>query len=131
MRRPSVEKAGATAAVDSALSGAGVTTPTGGEVTGLTMGSKKVRVYDLAKELKIDSKELVEICAKAGIPDKGSALASLTDDEVVRLKEFLNGRGGRATGARGPSSPTASATVATPAPPDKHSRENYIPPAGV
>jgi translation initiation factor IF-2 len=90
------------------------------------------RIYTLAKELKIDSKELVEICAKAGILDKGSALASLTDDEVTRLKEFLNGRGARAAGARGPASPTSTtAGVAAPAPPDKHSRENYIPPAGV
>jgi translation initiation factor IF-2 len=47
------------------------------------------RIYSLAKELKIDSKELVDICTKAGITGKGSALASLTDEEVDRLKEFL------------------------------------------
>jgi translation initiation factor IF-2 len=51
-----------------------------------------VRIYSLAKELKFDSKELVDICAKAGITGKGSALASLADDEVVRLKEFLASR---------------------------------------
>ena len=51
-----------------------------------------VRIYALAKELKIDSKELVELCAKAGVTGKGSALASLADDEVVRLKEYLNNR---------------------------------------
>ena len=28
------------------------------------------RIYSLAKELKIDSKELVEICTKAGITGK-------------------------------------------------------------
>jgi translation initiation factor IF-2 len=86
------------------------------------------RIFTLAKELKIDSKELVELCAKAGIPGKGSALASLTDDEVVRLKEFVNGRGARPAGARGPS---AGAGTATPAAPEKLSRDNYIPPAGV
>jgi translation initiation factor IF-2 len=48
-----------------------------------------VRIYSLAKELKIDSKELVDICTRAGITGKGSALASLADDEVVRLKEYL------------------------------------------
>ncbi len=48
-----------------------------------------VRIYSLAKELKFDSKELVEICTKAGITGKGSALASLADDEVVRLREYL------------------------------------------
>jgi translation initiation factor IF-2 len=51
-----------------------------------------VRIYSLAKELKFDSKELVDLCAKAGITGKGSALASLADDEVVRLKDFLASR---------------------------------------
>ncbi len=51
-----------------------------------------VRIYSLAKELKYDSKELVDLCAKAGITGKGSALASLADDEVVRLKEYLGNR---------------------------------------
>ncbi len=47
------------------------------------------RIYALAKELKFDSKELVDICTKAGIPGKGSALASLDDDEVKKLKAYL------------------------------------------
>ncbi len=51
-----------------------------------------VRIYTLAKELKLDSKELVEICSRAGIQDKGSALASMTDEEVARLKEFMAGK---------------------------------------
>lgn len=50
-----------------------------------------VRIYSLAKELKLDSKELVDICTKAGVPGKGSALASLTDDEVEKVKQFLKG----------------------------------------
>ena len=51
-----------------------------------------VRIYTLAKELKLDSKELVEICSRAGIQDKGSALASMTEEEVARLKEFMAGK---------------------------------------
>ena len=43
-----------------------------------------VRIYALAKELEVDSKELVDICRKAGIPGKGSALASLNEDEVAK-----------------------------------------------
>jgi len=50
-----------------------------------------IRIYALAKDLKIDSKELADLCVKAGIPGKGSALASLDDDEVVRLKAYLTG----------------------------------------
>ena len=50
-----------------------------------------MRIYTLAKELKLDSGELSELCAKAGITGKGSALASLTDNEVVKLKQHLFG----------------------------------------
>jgi translation initiation factor IF-2 len=49
-----------------------------------------IRIYALAKDLKIDSKELVEFCNKAGIPGKGSALASLEDDEVGKLKAWMD-----------------------------------------
>src|SRR5437660_431 len=48
-----------------------------------------IRIYALAKDLKIDSKELVEFCNKAGIPGKGSALASLEDDEVSKLRTWM------------------------------------------
>jgi len=53
-------------------------------------GTVPVRIYALAKELDYDSKELVDICKKAGITGKGSALASLDDDEVQQLKDYLN-----------------------------------------
>lgn len=49
-----------------------------------------VRIYALAKELNLDGKELVEICKKAGISGKGSALASLEDDEVTKVHAFLD-----------------------------------------
>ena len=47
-----------------------------------------VRIYSLAKELKLDSKVLVDICTSAGVTGKGSALASLTDEEVERVKAY-------------------------------------------
>ena len=56
--------------------------------------SVPVRIYALAKELKEDSKALVDICAKAGVTGKGSALASLTDEEVDKVKAYLSGGGG-------------------------------------
>ena len=49
------------------------------------------RIYALAKELNFDSKELVEVCKKAGISGKGSALASLSDDETQKLHDYLAG----------------------------------------
>jgi translation initiation factor IF-2 len=59
-----------------------------------------IRIYALAKELKIDNKILVDICTKAGITGKGSALASLSDEEVVKLKAFMDaGKGGKGSAA--------------------------------
>jgi translation initiation factor IF-2 len=49
------------------------------------------RIYSLAKELSMDSKELVDLCTKIGILNKGSALASLEDEEVARIEKYLAG----------------------------------------
>ncbi len=62
-----------------------------------------VRIYALAKELGIDNKELLGVCDKLGIKGKGSALASLDDDEVTRIKEHLAG------GAAAPAKPAPKA----------------------
>jgi translation initiation factor IF-2 len=80
-----------------------------------------VRIYSLAKELKVDSKELVDICTKAGVPGKGSALASLTDEEVEKVKQFLKG-GGTAKGAK-----PAKAAPAAPQRPTEPARTGKMP----
>lgn len=69
-----------------------------------------VRIYALAKELDYDSKELVDVCTRAGVTGKGSALASLSDEEVAKVKEFLSGAaGGSATAtATAPKKPTVA-----------------------
>ena len=68
-----------------------------------------VRIYSLAKELKVDSIELVDICAKVGIKGKGSALASLSDDEVTKLRDHFANPSPQAGGtkANGPTAPAA------------------------
>ena len=48
-----------------------------------------VRIYSLAKDLGLDSKELVDLCTRLGIQGKGSALASLEDEEIARIKKHL------------------------------------------
>jgi len=85
------------------------------------------RIYALAKDLKLDSKELVDLCTKAGIPGKGSALASLEDDEVVKLKAYLEGPAAKraAPASAAPavnvkavlSAPVATTTLTPPPPP--------------
>ena len=84
-----------------------------------------IRIYALAKDLKIDSKELVEVCTKAGITGKGSALASLTDDEVEKVKSYLQG-GKKPESGRLPSRPAPPG----PAGSRPASRGDYIGPAG-
>jgi translation initiation factor IF-2 len=76
-----------------------------------------IRIYALAKELQIDSKELVEFCTKAGITGKGSALASLDDDEVSKVRAFIDGSKGASPAARGVS--VAPPTPSRKAPPSR------------
>lgn len=64
------------------------------------------RIYALAKELNLDSKDLVDIVKKVGITGKGSALASLTDEETVRVRDHLAGS----------AKPVAASPTATAAP---------------
>ncbi len=77
-----------------------------------------IRIYALAKELGLDSKDLVDACKKAGITGKGSALASLDDDEAVKVKDYLAKPAGEARspgGApqRAPAQPRVGAPVRT------------------
>jgi translation initiation factor IF-2 len=90
-----------------------------------------VRIYALAKELGIDSKECVDLCAKAGVSGKGSALASLTDDEESKVRSHIAGGGAKGM-SRGTSGAPSKGGVAvlTPPEPGPISREAYIPPAG-
>ncbi|HMP05664.1 MAG TPA: translation initiation factor IF-2 [Lacipirellulaceae bacterium] len=104
-----------------------------------------VRIYSLAKELKLDSKELVDLCAQIGIGGKGSALASLTDDEEQKVREHLKNPAGRGAakpgGAAAPLAPErprepvragrmpvlAKPRTATPAAPPKRELDEATP----
>jgi len=95
-----------------------------------------IRIYALAKELKVDSKELVDICASAGITGKGSALASLSDEEAEKLRSHMSGSaGGPASGTRAPGaspsgtrSPKANSGPVAPERPSKPAaREGKMP----
>lgn len=67
----------------------------------------KIRIFALAKELDLDSKLLIEYCAKAGIVIKNSALASISPDEKDRVMEII-----RAEEAHAPAT-AAKPTVLT------------------
>ena len=67
----------------------------------------KIRIFALAKELDIDSKLLIDYCAKAGITIKNSALASISPEERDRVLDVMR--------SSGPSAAVATAPVAAPA----------------
>ncbi|MBN1395473.1 MAG: translation initiation factor IF-2 [Pirellulales bacterium] len=84
-----------------------------------------IRIYALAKQLKLDSKVLVDVCNKAGVTGKGSALASLTDEEVEKITAFVSGvKSGK---AGGPQKASAGAKASRPS---IFRREDYIAPSG-
>lgn len=83
-----------------------------------------IRIYALAKELKVDSKELVELCAKAGIANKGSALASLNDEETERVRAYLN-KGSSSSSSDRPAASGDSGSGTSP-----FTRDQYIPVGG-
>ncbi len=56
-----------------------------------------VRIYAFAKELGLDNKQLLDICDKVNIKGKGSALASLDDEEAAKVKDFIANESNTAT----------------------------------
>lgn len=50
-----------------------------------------IRIYAFAKKLGLDNKQLLDICEKVGIKGKGSALASLEEDEVAKVHQHIDG----------------------------------------
>lgn len=87
-----------------------------------------IRIYALAKQLKLDSKVLADICTKAGVTGKGSALASLTDEETAVVKEYLAGKRPGADAAR--PAAVGAAPLASSGAPVVMRREDYLGPGG-
>lgn len=85
------------------------------------------RIYALAKELGLDSKDLVEVCTKAGVTGKGSALASLSTEEVDKIKVYL--KGGRAAAKPAAPQPAERDPVSKPVS-SEYTRDDYIAPTG-
>ena len=71
----------------------------------LHLQSKKVRLYTLADELKLDTKDLLTICKQAGL-DVKTPLSSVDRDQVIALVKR-----GPATAPAAPSKPAAPASL--------------------
>ncbi len=83
-----------------------------------------IRIYALAKKLQLDSKVLADICKKVGITGKGSALASLSDEEEAKIHAYFEPAKAKEPDAR--MAAQASEEASTRA----LRREDYIAPGG-
>jgi translation initiation factor IF-2 len=75
---------------------------------------EKVRVYALARELNIESKDLVELCRQAGI-DVKNQLSSLDPDQRDAVEQLVR-RGGSSVATAAPPRPSAPVIPSLPTP---------------
>ena len=73
----------------------------------------KIRIFALAKELDIDSKLLIDFCAKAGITIKNSALASISPEERDRVMDIIRANNSPVAPVAAAAPPVAAAVVAS------------------
>ncbi len=65
---------------------------------------ERVRVYALARELDVESKDLLDLCKQAGF-DVKNQLSNLESEQVVALKELIK-RGSKTAPASRPFLPS-------------------------
>src|SRR5207245_5168793 len=56
----------------------------------------KVRINDLARELEVKSKAILDVLPKVGVTEKKTHSSSVEADEADRIRKFLAGNGGGA-----------------------------------
>src|SRR2546429_3549026 len=70
----------------------------------------KIRIYALARELNVETKDLIDTCRQAGI-DVKNQLSSRDPDERDMVVKMLKGGGGTATATAIATPPRSSAPV--------------------
>ena len=85
-----------------------------------------VRVYALAQQLGLESKDLLDLCRSAGIEVKNSALAILTGEECAQVEHLAKG-----AGTAKEKTPVSTGTVAKDTAKTPNRREDYVSASGV
>ena len=85
------------------------------------MQKEKVRVYHLARELNIDTADLLRLCKQAGF-DVKNQLSSLDPDQQVKLEEMVK----KSSKSAGPAAPAKPVTRVVS--PDEKGVPNSAPP---
>ena len=49
----------------------------------------KIRINDLARELEVKSKEILETLPKVGVTEKKTHSSSIEEDEAVRVRKYI------------------------------------------
>ena len=49
----------------------------------------RIRIYELAKELGLENKALIDLCEQIGLEGKRSHSSSLTDDEAEKIRRTV------------------------------------------
>src|SRR3981081_1342570 len=63
----------------------------------------KIRINDLARELEVKSKEILDVLTTVGVTEKKTHSSSLEDHEAELVRKHLRGRSGGAPGSARPS----------------------------
>src|SRR5437764_13980842 len=71
----------------------------------------KVRINDLARELEVKSRAILDILPKVGVTEKKTHSSSIEVDEAERVRKHFAGQGGAA--ARGGGSRAAEPAIKT------------------
>lgn len=89
------------------------------------------RIFQLAKQLNVESKILVDICKQLGMEGKNTHLASLSDEEAALVRDHLTRKkSGRGASSVGRASSRQAGTAVAGAELEVVRREDYIPPGG-
>jgi len=60
----------------------------------------KIRINDLARELEVKSKQVLEVLAQVGVTEKKTHSSSVEDDEAERVRKYFRERSGAANRQR-------------------------------
>src|SRR5580704_10904023 len=72
----------------------------------------KVRINDLARELEVKSKEILDALIAVGVTEKKTHSSSIEDDEAVKVRGFFNRGSVRSTQAARPAAKEPSFNLA-------------------
>src|SRR6266498_777414 len=60
----------------------------------------KIRINDLARELEVKSKQVLDVLEKVGVTEKKTHSSSVEEDEAERVRRYLRELSGGPTAAR-------------------------------